>query len=80
MNWIDQEENCAEIERVNIKMIQYGIEPHQRVEGHVKAQYQDKEAIAKETLTEQAKILNQEYMDMNDLDEASTVHVEKGWM
>ena len=63
-----------------INMISEGIELHQRSEECVKTHHQDKEAIVKETLNNQANILNPEGVDMIDLGGLSILNGEKGWI
>ena len=74
VDWVAQYGNRAEIEHVNIKMIQDGTDIHQRAEGRVKAHHREKEEITKETLKKQANIFKPEDVEMTDLDEASIVN------
>ena len=39
LDWVSQDGNVSEMEYVKIKMIQDGIELHQRAEGRVKAHH-----------------------------------------
>ena len=80
VDWVSQDGNVAEMEHVKINMIQYGIELHQRVEGSFKSHNWYKEAISKEALNKQSKILKPDYVYMTDLDEALIVNVEHFWM
>ena len=43
VDWVAQYGNRAEIEHVNIKMIQDGTDIHQRAEGRVKAHHRERE-------------------------------------
>ena len=80
VHWVNQDGDRAEMSGVKIGTIEAGIEMYLRAVGRIAEHEKEEELVAEGSLKKRATVLTPEEVDTTDLDEASIINVDKGWM
>ena len=80
VSWVSQDGSRSEMSGVKIGTIEAGIELYFRAVGRIAEHEKEVALVAEGSLKKRATALTPEEVDTTDLDEASIINVDKGWM